>query len=281
MYENYINYNYDKLSADLNRLQDTYPFLNVCTFGKSVQKRELFRIRMGKGKKYIHLNGAHHGMEWITSALLVQFISDISNCAFFGEPFLGENASRLLSDCTLDIVPMVNPDGVEYSQCHKQLNWQSNANGVDLNHNYPAKFYEGKLLEEEAEIFGPCASRFSGYHPLDQPETYSMSKLICSRVPDMVIAFHSQGKEIYYEFDGRHHKDALKIARQLADAAGYEVSIPSGFTSYSGMKDWVIDRFLIPAFTVEVGEGENPLPMEQFPQILDDNYKLIVKAMKL
>ena len=136
-------------------------------------------------------------------------------------------------------------------------------------------------MEEEAEIFGPCASRFGGNRPFDQPETYCLSRLICCDVPDMVIAFHSQGKEIYYEFCGKCHRDAPRIAHALADAAGYKVSVPSGLTSYSGMKDWVIDRFLIPAFTVEVGEGENPLPMEQFPQILEDNSKLIVKAMKL
>lgn len=281
MYENYINYNYNKLTADLKRLSGQYPLLHIDTFGRSVEKRELLRIRMGKGRNHIHLNGAHHGMEWITSALLVQFVSDLADCVMTGRSFCGENASRLLSACTLDIVPMVNPDGVEYAQQHKKLNWQSNANGVDLNHNYPAKFYEGKLLEEETGILGPCASRFSGFHPLDQPETYSMSKLICAEVPNMVIAFHAQGKEIYYEFDGKQHKEALCIAYKLADAAGYEVSIPDGFSSYSGMKDWVIDRFRIPAFTVEVGEGENPLPMEQFPQILEDNCKLIVKAMKV
>lgn len=90
MYENYMNYNYNKLDKDLKELQNKYPFLKICSFGKSVQKRELFLVRLGKGKKHIHLNGAHHGMEWLTSALLVQFVSDLAASVLCGEPFLGE-----------------------------------------------------------------------------------------------------------------------------------------------------------------------------------------------
>ncbi len=281
MYEHYADYHHQKLSADLEKLQDRYPFLRVCGFGQSVQQRSLFLIRLGSGKKRLHLNGAHHGMEWITSAMLMAFVSALADCCITGQPFCGENPQKLLELCTLEIVPMVNPDGVEYARSHPKLRWQSNANGVDLNHNYPAKFYEGKLLEEQAGIFGPGATRFSGYQPLDQPETHSLAKLICRNPPDMVIAFHSQGKEIYYEFDGKHHKDARRIACRLAEAAGYEVSTPTGFSSYSGMKDWVIARFQIPAFTVEVGKGVNPLPMEQFAEILEDNSRLIVEGMKV
>ncbi len=281
MYQHYTDYNHQKLSADLEQLQLRHPFIRVCSFGKSVQHRALFLLKIGKGRKRLHLNGAHHGMEWITSAMLMAFATNIADCYATGRPFFGENPKKLLDHCTLEIVPMVNPDGVEYSLNHPKLRWQSNANGVDLNHNYPAKFYEGKLLEEKAGIFGPGATRFSGYQPLDQPETYSLAKLICNQLPDMVIAFHSQGKEIYYEFDGKSHKDARRIACRLAQAAGYKVSIPAGFTSYSGMKDWVIDRFMLPAFTIEVGKGTNPLPMEQFEEIVTENSRLIVEGMKV
>ncbi len=281
MYERYHDYHHEKLSRDLSHLQKQYPFLRIDSFGQSVQHRCLFRIRLGKGKKRLHLNGAHHGMEWITSAMLVAFVSEMADCLMNGRLFFHESPHKLLNTCTLEIVPMVNPDGVEYARKHPHLRWQSNANGVDLNHNYPAKFYEGKLLEEQNGILGPGATRFSGYHPLDQPETYSLAKLICQNPPDIVIAFHSQGKEIYDEFDGKQHRDARRIACRLAEASGYKVCIPTGFSSFSGMKDWIIERFRIPAFTVEVGEGTNPLPMEQFPEILNDNSRLILEGMKV
>ena len=43
-----------------------------------------------------------------------------------------------------------------------------------------------------------------------------------------------------------------------------------GVVSSSG-----IDR---PGFTIEAGEGENPLPIEQFPEIYRDNLGILVTA---
>ncbi len=280
MFIRYMNYQHEKLKNDLEALCAHYPFLSLRTIGQSVQRRELFLLTLGTGRHLIHLNGAHHGTEWITSAMLMAFTENLCRCVQNKEPFFGENAEKLLTCCTLSILPMVNPDGVAYAAQHPGLQWQSNANGVDLNHNYPAKFYAGKQQEEDLEIFGPCASRFSGYHPFDQPETACVSRLIFSAVPDIAIAFHAQGREIYYEFDGKHHPDALPLARKMARASGYRIAKPSGFGAYSGMKDWLIDRFGIPAFTVEVGKGKNPLPIQQLPEILAENSRLILETMK-
>ena len=49
-------------------------------------------------------------------------------------------------------------------------------------------------------------------------------------------------------------------------------------SSFAGYKDLFIQRFRRPGYTIEVGEGENPLPLEQFDQIYRDNVGILTTA---
>ena len=57
------------------------------------------------------------------------------------------------------------------------------------------------------------------------------------------------------------------MARIFAKASGYAVSEPEGITSCRGAKDWFCRTFDRPGFTVELGKGENPLPMSDAKSI--------------
>ena len=61
----------------------------------------------------------------------------------------------------------------------------------------------------------------------------------------------------------------------MSEISGYELVLADGLTDCTGYKDWVIEKFNIPAYTIEVGKGENPLPLSQFEKIFDDNKKMI------
>lgn len=50
-------------------------------------------------------------------------------------------------------------------------------------------------------------------------------------------------------------------------------------SGYAGYKDWFIQEYDRPGYTIEVGRGVNPLPMEQFEQIYEDNYYILVGGM--
>ena len=56
------------------------------------------------------------------------------------------------------------------------------------------------------------------------------------------------------------------MANILADSAGYTVSTPEGLAIGGGFKDWFIEYFKKPAFTVEIGLGKNPLPLSDFKE---------------
>src|SRR3712207_9047082 len=94
----------------------------------------------------------------------------------------------------------------------------------------------------------------------------------------LVIAYHSQGQVIYWKYDDVNVKDARRIAQAFATASGYTISETSGIASYAGYKDWFIQDFEKPGFTIEVGVGKNPLPISQFNTIYKNNEEILLLA---
>ena len=82
-----------------------------------------------------------------------------------------------------------------------------------------------------------------------------------------VFAFHSQGEEIFYEYGTRTPSSSRLIAELLASACGYRLVHNDGLASHGGFKDWFIDKTGRPGFTIEIGSGENPLPIEDLEPI--------------
>ena len=142
--------------------------------------------------------------------------------------------------------------------------WQANARGVDLNHNYEAGWAEAKMLEREAGIFGGGPTRYGGEFPESEPESAALCAFVRSVDFDAVLALHSQGEEIYYDFGGLAPAGSEQIATVLSKVSGYRAAKPSGIASLSGFKDWFIATYNRPGFTVEMGLGETPLPPQEF-----------------
>lgn len=242
--------------------------------GKSVWGRELLWYTAGDGPKKLFINGAHHGTEYITSQL----------CADFYD-YIHEKTGAW----TVYFMPMVNPDGVAVSQgllprstaqyetlrrmnCWKDIyrSWQANANGVDLNHNYDAKF-------RQIEDYGP--SRCAGAYPESEPETRAVVDLVKKEQFDMVICLHSQGEVVYHGFDGFYPEGSFEIAHSIGETAGYQVEEPETLASFGGMKDWFVDKFHRPGFTLEVGKGVNPLSDDCLPEIETRLFPAMENAM--
>jgi g-D-glutamyl-meso-diaminopimelate peptidase len=93
-----------------------------------------------------------------------------------------------------------------------------------------------------------------------------------------VLAYHSQGEVIYWDFMGLEPPEARPIGEALAADAGYTLEQATGITSYGGFKDWFIQDYRRPGYTVEVGRGRNPLPISQFDKIYSDNLPLLLHA---
>ncbi|NLN81816.1 MAG: LysM peptidoglycan-binding domain-containing protein [Clostridiales bacterium] len=293
-----IDYTYEIMERDIAGLRARYPFLETGSAGQSSLGRNLYYIRLGRGPNQVFYNGAHHSLEWITSPLLMKFIEDVSAAYAQNRSLGGYDISEVWDASSIYIVPMVNPDGIElvlnglspdnpnYSQLIQwnngstdfSDNWQANNRGVDLNHNYNAGWQESKAAEAAAGITGPGPTRYSGPYPESEPEVQAMVAFTRGHDFRLVLAYHSQGEVIYWNFQNLAPPEALAIGRALANVSGYTLDEAVGIASYAGYKDWFIQDFRRPGYTVEVGRGTNPLPISQFDTIYADNLPLLLLA---
>ena len=68
------------------------------------------------------------------------------------------------------------------------------------------------------------------------------------------------------------------LAEEFARLSGYALEEVPEESSYAGYKDWFIQSFRRPGFTIEVGSGINPLPLSQFDEIYRDNLGILTTA---
>lgn len=283
-------FDHSALVQAVEDLTREYSFLEHHTVGSSILGREIPLLRIGSGAREVLYVGAHHGMEWITSLVLMRFLKDICEC-YREKRFFYRNSSHLfLQSHSIWVLPMLNPDGVEY-QIHgisrenplrdrvlamnggsdDFSHWQANARGVDLNHNYDAGFAEYKRLEAESGITGGCATRFGGEAPESEPEVAALCRWIgfhdrlCG-----ILTLHTQGKEIYYRSGGIELPKSKFTAQRIARISGYRLSDAEGLASFGGLTDWCVQELGLPSFTLECGQGCNPLPASDWKEIYCD-----------
>ncbi len=273
----------------------SHPTLRIQSLGTSVLGRTLPCIAIGQGRREVLYVGAHHGMEGITSALLCRFLLDLCRLSSAGVRIGRVPAPLFWETHTLYILPMLNPDGVDYhlrgpDPSHPlyprllEMNggntdfsaWQANARGVDLNHNYDAGFSVYKRMELSSGILGGAPSKFSGEAPESEPETALLCDWIRFHSSLLgVMTLHTQGREIYYRSGGITPPGAPIVARRLSSLTGYTLADPEGSAAYGGLTDWCIQKKGLPAFTLECGRGTNPLP----PESLDSLYFELREAL--
>lgn len=270
----------------INNLLSRYDFLEHGIIGKSLCERDIDFLKLGNGDEMVLWAGAFHGMEWLTSLVLLKFIGRICEDIKSQKKVLGIDPKQKLDKRGLMIVPCVNPDGVEISltgstaACeYRQLvdsvskgntnSWQANARGVDLNHNFSAGWNELRSLEQENGIKGPAATRYGGAYPESEPETEAITKLCRGNNFSHAIAFHSQGEEIYWKYGSDIPACSEPLATAFAFSSGYELSAPEGLAVGGGFKDWFITEMHKPGFTIEIGKGKNPLPLSDVDSIYD------------
>ena len=112
--------------------------------------------------------------------------------------------------------------------------------------------------------------------PLTEPEALSIYNFTLIHDFRLIISFHTQGKEIYWNFQNINPPQGYEIGKKFAESSGYVLANVPYNSSFAGYKDWFIQDFNRPGFTIEAGIGENPLPIEQFNSIYYDNLGILV-----
>lgn len=286
-------YLYKTMEKQIIRLSQKYPFMHLQVIGKSIEGRNIYCISLGTGKRKIHVNAAHHANEWITSLVVMRSLELMCEAFVKKSTDYNFNMSLILQEAAYDFVPMVNPDGVElclnsskiikdkpylveYNEGSRDFTrWKANIRGVDLNRNYDAGFLEYVLSEQQDK---PSYAYYQGERPESEPESKALADLTRKRNYDMVFAYHTQGEVIYWNY-----KDiALDICKLYAElfskASGYMLDSPEKNAASGGFKDWFIEKFHKPGFTIECGYGENPISVSQLDQIVEKTLPVLLLA---
>ncbi len=158
--------------------------------------------------------------------------------------------------------------------------WKANAEGVDLNLQFPAGWEKAKDIKFARGWISPAPRDYVGEAPLSAPEASAVYDLTNSRDFKMILAYHSQGNIIYWKYLDFLPPDSIRIAQELSAASGYPAELTPEDASYAGYKDWFIQQYNRPGYTVETGSGTNPLPIRQFSEIYAANKPLLAAALR-
>ena len=287
---------YEARNSIINLIKKKYSFAQISVLSKTVCNRDISCIQLGSNTSPVLFAGAFHGMEWLTSLILLKFTIEVCEAIQNSSTISDVDIKKFLSKCGLFIIPCVNPDGVEISlhgpaaagnfkdlvynaSNGNTTRWQANAKGVDINHNFNANWSKLHELEKKHGILTSSPTRYGGPFPNSEIETCTLVKLCCDINFRHALAFHSQGEEIYWDFNNCQPPCSKCIANVLADSSGYKLNQPEPLATGGGFKDWFISYFYKPAFTIEVGLGRNPLPISELEPIYKKIHKMMVLAV--
>ena len=281
------------------KITETYPFcrseeLTTTAFGRPIRT-----LVIGNGPRKVIYSAAHHANEWITTPVLLKFAEELAEANQTGGQLFSTDARTLAENTTIYLVPMVDPDGVDlvtgaiepgtiqyetartladrYPAISFSSGWKANLLGVDLNLNYPAGWLQAREIKFTQGYTRPGPRDYVGRAPLDQRETRALAGYTRFIDPELVLAYHSQGEVIYWQF-GEEVPGARELGERFAKVSGYELADTPYESSFAGYKDWFIQEFRRPGYTIEVGTGDNPLPLSQFDKIYRDNLGILVTA---
>ena len=296
-----IRWSSDLLRHVVEGLRGRYPFLGVSVIGNSVLGRPLYQLTIGRGKPCVGYNAAHHANEWITTPVLLRFLEQYAYGVAFGGSVGGADFRALYEHYTLDIVPMVNPDGVDLVTCalaedsdaYKQAGeiaasfpdipftsgWKANIEGTDINLSYPAGWETAKKLKYAQGFNRPAPRDYVGPRPLSAPEAAAMAARTKEAGYRLILAYHTQGKIIYYQYRDYNPPGANALGRRMEAVSGYVLERTPAYSGHAGYKDWFIQEWNRPGYTIECGKGVSPLPLSQFEEIYRDNFGILLLGM--
>ena len=279
---------------------ESYPFLRSEILTTTAYGRPVQTLVIGNGERKVIYSASHHANEWITTPVILKFVEDLAEAVRSGGALYGVNAQNIVNAATIYTVPMGDPDGValvtgaiepgtipfesaqkiadNYPNIPFPDGWKANLLGVDLNLQYPAGWLQAREIKFSQGFTRPAPRDYVGRAPLSQRESIALARYTEEIDPDLVLAYHTQGKVIYWQFRDYQVPGARKLGEEFARISGYELADTPYESSFAGYKDWFIQNFRRPGYTIECGTGENPLPLSQFEEIYRDNLGILVTA---
>ena len=263
------------------RIESVEEYADFFIAGYSLLGQPIYGAHAGGKGRQIIVQCARHAREYITSLLAVELTKYYSTRSFGGGAYFIYNANP-------DGVRLVL-DGAEFLPCEKQRQfllgvngsddfslYKANANAVDLNTNFDAKWGGGAK-----NLRCPAPENFIGYYPMSEREVNVLADFTKKIMPFATISYHTKGEVIYYGFEGQDENSLARdeaVAYRLSSVTGYVPILTSRSTG--GYKDWCIEQFDIASFTIEVApsDARHPVGESYLTQLFEQN-KHVLEAL--
>jgi hypothetical protein len=252
-------------------------FLRLYDIGDSIEGRDILAIRMTQGARgrplgrrpAVLYQGTTHAREWISTEMMMRLLN------WFIQERRAENPEivDLLETTELWFVPVVNPDGYEYTFDVERL-WRknlrdndengiiNNSDGVDVNRNYP----EHWNYDNEGSSSAFSSETYRGTGPASEPENQANIHLIEDMADfKFAISYHSFGELLLYTQGWQvltpSADDAIYMALTGDDnnpaVDGYNPGVGADlYTTNGEFTDWAHGEAGVLAWTPEMeGDG--------------------------
>ena len=261
----------------IQQIVRTYPFCRTELLTTTAFQRPVRTLVIGQGERKVIYTAAHHANEWITALVLLKFAEELAAAIDADGEIFGRSARQISDTATIYMVPMVDPDGVDlvvgaikpgniqfdlaqrlsrdYPAIPFPEGWKANLLGVDLNLQYPAGWLQAREIKFSQGFTSPGPRDYVGRAPLNQLESRALAGYTEVIDPALVLAYHSQGKEIYWQFQDIEVPGARELGEEFARVSGYTLTEVPYNSSFAGYKDWFIQRFRNPATPLRWGRG--------------------------
>ncbi len=256
---------YASVQQQLLSLQQAYPdLLRLSTVGRSAQGRALTLVKLGHGPAKALVVGGIHAREGLSVSYLLRCMEEF--CEAYQSPtgrYEEFNMRNLLSVYTLYLLPLANPDGLEivggraepnvaitYPEKATLNDYKANANGVNLNRNFP-------FLWEQIDLpaTGGHSEYYKGPAAASEPETRALMSL-CEKEDFMwLTSVHVRGDCLYWSDATNPSVGAsAKVASQLKKRCGIEPCQTSKEVSGygGGLENWFRQTAGRPGYCLEL-----------------------------
>ena len=286
---------YESIRRIVYQIKAGNPHAGVFPIGRSVLGRGLFAVNIGGTRGTTVFAGGLRAGEWLTTLLLFRFCEDILQAVAQGSTLGGVDVARALENRPLTIIPCANPDGLEIAahgpatagvlagkvsairNSYRRRCWQANARGVDLAHNFDANWQAQLCSAQKQKAEGPAPACYGGSRPGSEPEARALTGFCTGSGVRQLYEFQAHGEVIHCSYGPHTPSCSQLMAQVLASSCGYRVCPPRGAATHGGFAHWFVEQLHRPGFTVRVGKGRTPLPVEE----LEPTYQKLMEAMVL
>lgn len=202
------------------------------SIGTSAQGRQIIGYRYGNNPNPLVFVGGIHGDEQNAKRLMDKWIAE-----------LDANPDKIPVNRSIVIIPSANPDGYAVNQ-------RVNANGKDLNRNFPANNWKATVKEPSGAIL----AEGGGVTALSEPESTALASFVQNVHPVFVMSFHSSGGVAVSNDAG----NSRALANLYASKSGYAyrnndtIGTFFDYDTTGAFEDWLNDKQGIGAILVEL-----------------------------